>query len=54
MLSAVEIRAAASIAIRENGALSADEMVVAVTRLLGFKRAGADLKAAIEAALAES
>ena len=54
MLSAVEIRAAASIAIRENGALSADEMVVAVTRLLGFKRAGADLKASIEAALAES
>ena len=53
MLSAIEIRAAASIAIRENGALSGDEMVVAVTRLLGFKRVGADLKAAIEVALAE-
>jgi very-short-patch-repair endonuclease len=51
MLSAIEIREAASIAVRENGTLSSDEMVIAITRLLGFKRAGSDLKARIEAAL---
>jgi hypothetical protein len=48
MLSPIEIRAAAKIAQRENGALSGDEMVIVITRILGFKRAGADLKAVIE------
>jgi hypothetical protein len=47
MLSPLEIRAAMKIAERENGALSADETVVAVTRILGFKRAGAELRAAV-------
>src|ERR1700722_1885381 len=51
MLSPLEIRAAAKIAQRENGALSHDEIVIAITRILGFKRTGADLKAAIENAL---
>ena len=51
MLSPLEIRAAARIASRENGTLSNSEMVMAITRLLGFKRTGADLKAAIEDAL---
>lgn len=47
MLCPLEIRAAAKIAERENGHLSEDEMAVAVTRLLGFKRTGPDLKIAI-------
>jgi hypothetical protein len=47
MLSPLEIRAAAKIAERENGRLSGDEMVTAITRLLGFKRTGNELKAAI-------
>jgi very-short-patch-repair endonuclease len=47
MLSPVEIRAAAKIAERENGRLSGDEIAIAVTRLLGFKRTGPDLKVAI-------
>ena len=51
MLSPLEIRAAATIASRDNGNLSNDEMVTAITRLLGFRRTGPELKAAIEAAL---
>ena len=51
MLSPLEIRAAAKIAERENGRLSEDEMVIAVTRLLGFKRTGPDLKVAIRKAI---
>jgi very-short-patch-repair endonuclease len=51
MLSPLELCAAARIAKRENGALSDDEMVIAITRILGFKRTGADLKAAIEIAM---
>jgi very-short-patch-repair endonuclease len=51
MLSPREIRAAAGIATRENGSLSDDEMAMAVTRLLGFKRTGPDLKVAIAKAL---
>jgi very-short-patch-repair endonuclease len=47
MLSPLEIRAAIKIAERENGSLSADEMVVAVTRILGFKRTGTELRAAV-------
>jgi hypothetical protein len=31
----------------ENGAMSADDAATAVTRLLGFRRTGPDLKAAI-------
>ena len=51
MLSPLEIRAAAKIAERENGQLSEDEMAIAITRLLGFKRTGPELKSAILSAL---
>lgn len=47
MLSPLEIRAAIKIAEHENGSLSADEKSVAVTRMLGFKRTGAELRAAV-------
>jgi hypothetical protein len=47
MLSPLEIRAAIKIAEHENGAMSADDATIAVTRLLGFKRTGPDLRAAI-------
>ena len=47
MLSPLEIRAAIKVAERENGAMSADDAAIAVTRLLGFKRTGPDLRAAI-------
>lgn len=53
MLSPREIRAAAKIARQENGSLSDDEMAVAVTRLLGFKRTGSELKVAIAESLKE-
>jgi very-short-patch-repair endonuclease len=53
MLSPREIRAAARLATRDNGNLSDDEMAMAVSRLLGFKRTGPDLKAAIVRALQE-
>ena len=53
MLSPREIRAAAKIANRENGDLSGDEMAMAVTRLLGFKRTGPELRAVIAKALLE-
>ena len=51
MLSSLEIRAAARVATEENGSLSDEEMTVAVSRLLGFKRTGSDLKIAILKAL---
>lgn len=51
MLSPLEIRAALKIAKRENGSLSEDEMAMAVTRLLGFKRTGPELKAVVVKAL---
>jgi very-short-patch-repair endonuclease len=51
MLSPLEIRAAAKIAMYENGTLSNEEMATAITRLLGFKRTGSELKFAIENAL---
>ncbi len=47
VLCPLEIRAAAKIAEQENGSLSEDEMSIAVTRLLGFKRTGPDLKVAV-------
>jgi hypothetical protein len=47
MLSPFEIRAAIKIVTEENGSLSEDEMAMAVTRLLGFKRTGTELKAAV-------
>jgi hypothetical protein len=47
MLAPLEIRAAAEIAKRYNGRLSGDEMAIAVTRLLGFKRTGPELRVAI-------
>jgi len=47
MLSPLEICAAAKIAERENGRLSEEEVATAITRLLGFKRTGPDLRAAI-------
>jgi very-short-patch-repair endonuclease len=51
MLSPLEIRAAIKVAERENGAMSADDVAIAVTRLLGFKRTGPDLRAAIRKAV---
>jgi len=54
MLSPAEIRAAAAIAVRENGILSEEEMAQAVTRLLGFRRTGADLRAAVANAIGKS
>ncbi len=51
MLSPIEIRAAAKIAIQENGNLSDEDMANAITRLLGFKRTGPELKSAILSAL---
>lgn len=52
MLSPHEIRAAAKIAVQENGSLSADDMANAITRLLGFKRTGPELKAVLLSAFA--
>jgi hypothetical protein len=54
MIPAVEIHAAARLAETENGALTAEEMLTAVTRLLGFKRTGPELRLVIEKALAAS
>ena len=51
MLSPHEIRAAAKIAIQANGNLSDDDMANAITRLLGFKRTGPELKTGILNAL---
>jgi very-short-patch-repair endonuclease len=51
MLSPHEIRAAAKIAVQENGSLADDDMANAITRLLGFKRTGPELKAVILKAL---
>jgi hypothetical protein len=51
MLSPHEIRAAAKIAIQENGNLSNDDMANAIARLLGFKRTGPELKTVIWKAL---
>jgi hypothetical protein len=51
MLSPREILAAARIARHENGDLSDEEMVLAITRMFGFKRTGPDLKMAISSAL---
>ena len=47
MLSPLEIRAAIKIAERQNGTMSEDDAAIAVTRLLGFRRTGPDLKVAI-------
>ena len=47
MLSPLEIRAAIKIAERQNGTMSEDDVAIAVTRLLGFRRTGPDLKVAI-------
>ena len=51
MLSRLEIRAAFQIVQRENGSMSEEEAAVAIARLLGFKRTGADLKTAILSAI---
>jgi len=51
MLSPIEIRAAAKIAVQENRNLSGQDMANAITRLLGFKRTGPELKSAILSAL---
>ena len=51
MLSPLEIRAAFEIVQRENGSMSEEEAAVAIARLLGFKRTGPDLKAAILSAI---
>lgn len=47
MLSPHEIRAAAKIAIQENGTLTDDDMANAISRLPGFKRTGPELRIAI-------
>ena len=51
MLSPHEIRAAAKIAVQENGSLSDDDMANAIARLLGFMGTGPVLKAVILKAL---
>jgi len=51
MLSPLEIRAAFEIVQRENGSISEEEAAVAIARLLGFRRTGSDLKAAIVSAI---
>jgi hypothetical protein len=51
MVSPREIGAAARLATQDNGTLSDEEMAMAVSRLLGFKRTGPDLKTAIAKAL---
>ncbi len=53
MLSPLEIRAAFEIVQRENGSISEEEAAVAIARLLGFKRTGSDLKAAIVSAIGD-
>jgi hypothetical protein len=47
MIAPLEIRAAARRALAENGALTEDEMITAIARLLGFQRTGPDLRARI-------
>lgn len=47
MLPPSEIKEAIQMAIQHNGVLSLDEIIVAVSRLLGFDRSGPDLTAAI-------
>jgi hypothetical protein len=47
MLSPLEIRAACEMVQRQNGTMSEEEATIAIARLLGFKRTGSDLKAAI-------
>lgn len=47
MLPPSEIKEAIRMAIQHNGVLSLDEIIVAVSRLLGFDRSGPDLTAAI-------
>lgn len=53
MVAPIEIRAAIKLATHENGSLGEDEMAIAVTRLLGFRRTGPELKAAIAKAVSE-
>ncbi|MGP9822455.1 DUF3320 domain-containing protein [Salinarimonas sp. NSM] len=54
MIAAAEIRAALGRAIADNGALSHEEAVTAVARLLGFQRTGSELRARIGEALDET
>lgn len=51
MLPPSEINAAIQLAIQHNGYTENEELVIAVSRLFGFDRAGPDLKAAIETVL---
>jgi hypothetical protein len=51
MVSRLEIRAAFGVVQRENGSMSKEEAAIAIARLLGFKRTGSDLKAAILSAI---
>jgi hypothetical protein len=51
MLPPSEIRAAAARVVAESGEMRRDELVVATARLLGFTRAGQDLRGVIDAAL---
>ena len=50
-LPPVEIRAAAARVVAESGETERDELVVAIARLLGFARVGAELRGVIDAAL---
>jgi hypothetical protein len=53
MIAPLEIRAAARRALSENGALTQDEIVTAVARLLGFQRTGGDLRGRIGGVVAQ-
>jgi hypothetical protein len=48
MLPPLEIRAAAMKAVKDNGGIGRDEIVVAITRLLGFQRTGPELRTRID------
>jgi hypothetical protein len=48
MLPRLEIRAAAMKAMKENGGIGRDDIAIAITRLLGFRRTGPDISARID------
>ncbi len=48
MLPSIEIAAAASVVIEENGSVGAEELAFGITRLFGFQRTGPDLKLRVD------
>ncbi len=54
MLPPAEIEEAIRIVFQHNGAMKNSELTVAVARILGFNRAGPDLKAVIDAVVKTS